>query len=167
MKVVRTYQQTFIGTTGYEWTFQWNKVYKQDKRNKLMISVSALASTDDSTNPKPHLFYLRGSSALSPSNANSSALAVDGADPTISYPTYMSNDCYLGALGSGAITAPSNLRGDIWTITTSKFIVNELPMDYFSIYYRHPDTAYNVEQATGTITGFFVAFEITEFKEDE
>jgi len=166
MKVVRSYQQTFIGTVGYEWTFQWNKVYKQDKRNKLMISVAALASTDGSTNSKPHMFYLRGSPTLTPSNANSSALAVNGAAPAIDYPAYLSNDCYLGLLGGGTSTGPT-IRGDIWTITTTKFIVNELPMDYFSVYYRHPDTAYTTKQETGELDGFFLAFEITEFKDDE
>lgn len=166
MKVVRTYQQTFVGTTGYEWTFQWNKVYKQDKGNKLLISVSALATNDASINAKPHLFYLRGSSALTPSNANSSALAANGAAPTIDYPVYMTNDCYLGALGGGTSNAPT-MRGDIWTITTSKFIVNELPLDYFSVYYRHPDTAYTTKQETTELDGFFLAFDITEFKEDD
>ena len=164
MKVVRTYQQTFIGTTGYEWTFKWNKVYKQDNKNKLIISVSALASVDTSVNHKPHLFYLKGSSVLNPSNANSSALAVNGADPTIDYPTYMTNDCYLGVLGGGESGV---VKGDIWTITTSKFIVDELPLDYFRVYYRHPDTAYTTQQSTDVLDGLFLAFEITEFREDD
>jgi hypothetical protein len=79
----------------------------------------------------------------------------------------MTNDCYLGVLGGGTTSGPPIMKGDIWTITTSKFIIDDLPLEHFSIYYRHPTIPYTQKQAITEISGFFVAFDITEFKEED
>jgi len=163
MKIVREYQQNFSGILRREWSFQFTKVYKQDPKNILTIEVSTLASTDTTNNPNPHLFFLQGLSQLS------SAAATSGDLVNLEANTFTQvqnpNDFFLGALGGG-LNAAGSARGDIWAdANPPKIYVNELPLNPFRIYYRHPSSVVN--EIGDVLDGFFISFKITEYKEDD
>ena len=171
MKIIRTYQQTFVsGVDAVQWLFKFNKLYKQDPKNKFQISCSCLASTDTAVSPKPHIFFASGLQAVNSSNSNVSPFAVIDASGNIAYesnasPQFNTNDFFLGVLGGG-VNAANNIRGDIWIVNSPKIIVNDLPLDNITIYYRHPDTDNATKYVNSLIDGVFFAFEINEISNE-
>ena len=172
MKIVRTYQQTFVNgsAAATRWIFRFNKVYKQDPKHKFQISVSCLATTDDGVSPKPHLFYANGLQAVNSSNSNVSCFAIYDISGNIQYesnktPEFNTNDFFLGVLGGG-VNSGGTVRGDSWIVNSPKIIVNDLPLDDITIYYRHPDTNNGTKFETTEIEGVFFAFEINELRDD-
>jgi len=167
MKLVRIYTQTFtatkVGTPSYQWYFKWNKLYKQDPKNKFMISCIDINSCENDVEETPFSFYL-SSPAMTSFCANSSALAVN-TDQLIDYPDYMNNDWFLGGLG-GSVNTVSTQRGDHWGFAPSTLLVDDLPLEPFLIYWRDPTTSYAVRGATGTFTGVRFAFRIDEVSMD-
>jgi hypothetical protein len=171
MKIVRTYQQTFVsGTAAAEVIFRFNKVYKQDPKHKFQISCTCLASTDGAVSPIPHLFFASGLQAVNSSNSNVSFIAsIDGSGvatyTTSNNPTLNNNDFFLGTLGGG-VNSGGTVRGDIWIVDSPKIIVDNLPLDNITIYYRHPSTANTDRAVNALIDGLFFAFEINEIRND-
>jgi len=171
MKIIRTYQQTFVsGVAAVQCLFKFNKLYKQDPKNKFQISCSCLASTDSAVSPKPHLFFASGLQAVNSSNSNVSPYAITDESGVISYetnasPQFNTNDFFLGVLGGG-VNAAGTLRGDIWIVNSPKIIVNDLPLDTITIYYRHPDTDIGTKFTNILLDGVFFAFEINEISDE-
>lgn len=169
MKIVRTYQQTFVsGVAATKVIFRFNKLYKQDPKNKFQISCSCLAYVDSSVaNPKPHLFFASGLQAVNSSNSNVSYIAyveddLSTTNATNNQPEFNTNDFFLGVLGSGTVTSPTSIRGESYMVSSPKIIVDDLPLDDITIYYRTPDTSNATKFDNVELDGMFFAFEINE-----
>ena len=171
MKIIKTYQQTFVsGISAAQWIFRFNKVYKQDPKNKFQISCSCLTSTDGAVSPIPHLFFASGLQAVNGNNSNVSFTAyTTGAGVTTNAtndtPTLNSNDFFIGTLGGG-VNSGGTVRGDIWIVNSPKIIVDNLPLDDITIYYRHPNSANTLKAVATDLDGVFFAFEINELMDD-
>ena len=167
MRTIRTYTQTFtatkVGTPSYQWVFKWNKLYKQDPKNKFVIRCIGIQSTENDIEETPFSFYL-SSPAMTSFCANSSALAVN-TEALIDYPEYMNNDWFIGGLG-GSVNTAAVQRGDNWGFDPSTLIVDDLPLEPFLIYWRDPTTGYALRGNTGSFTGVFFAFRIDEVSLD-
>tara|TARA_R110002126_G_scaffold291537_1_gene453502 strand:- start:13287 stop:13802 length:516 start_codon:yes stop_codon:yes gene_type:complete len=171
MKIVKTYQQTYCSdaTPSYAWSFRWGKLYKQNENNKFRIKVNCLATNQNATSPKPHLFFLQNLATAIPNMSNASIMYRDvSTTPVADNPVWANNDWFLGVLGGGFnAPSPPTTRGDIWIVSSIDVVMDDLPMDFFRIYYRHPDTATSVLSETTVLAGFFISFEITEFNDDD
>tara|TARA_R110002126_G_scaffold291537_1_gene453501 strand:- start:12757 stop:13266 length:510 start_codon:yes stop_codon:yes gene_type:complete len=160
-KVIRTYQQTFCGAEGYAWTFRWNKLYKQDPKNKFVISVISIASTEADIVVTPSQFYLRQNSGFNQYNANSSALSVDFADPAIENPAFQTNDWFIGTLG-GWMDFTNVLQGNSSLFAPPQLLVDDLPVDNFTIYWRAANSGNAFVVETGVFSGIHCSFLIQE-----
>lgn len=159
MRIIREFQQNFQGNTKSQFKFQFNRVYKQNPKNKLTIELATLASfNEDEPSPNPHLYFLKGIPQLTAITAN-----VQDNDTTWSE-LFGGSDFFLGVLGGG-INFVGSARGDTWIVTSPKIYCNEIPLEPFTIYYRHPNSLIN--QVNTNVEGVFFSFRITEYSDEE
>jgi hypothetical protein len=165
MKVIREFQQNFIGISGSaNWTFAFTKIYKQNPKHKLMIEVASLATNDSTFDPNPNLFYIRGITQVAASCSNSYNLGA-GTDLIQNTYNYLPpNDFFIGGLGGG-LNALGTARGDVWIVSSPRMFVTDLQLEPFYVYYRKPNSI--VVEVGDAIDGVFFSFKITEFSEED
>lgn len=148
MREIKRYQQTFQcagGASSYE--VQFNRIYKQSPQHKFILRVTNLASYQVA-GTNPHLVFAVGMADGIACSYNTQGSVSVSADP------YANNDFCLGILGNSASGPVSN-----WN--NNEFITKEIPLNPFTLRYKHLDSAV-YDTANIAIA---VVFEIIEFKE--
>ena len=127
--ILDTYQQTFIcSTAALSQTFNFNRVYKQDPRNKIRLSVSQIScfTSANSSDLEPHSIFLSGITELT---GKCSVLDKSGTSEL------RDNRCLLGVLGGDLTT--NNNKGSSHITHQPQFIMNDLPLGNFKIELEH------------------------------
>lgn len=144
MKEIKRYQQTFQcsgGASSYE--VQFNRIYKQSPHHKFLLRVTNLASYQ-AAGTIPHMIFASGMSDGIACNYNTQG--------SVSADIYANNDFCLGILGTAT-------NGPVGTWNNNEFITNEIPLNPFTLKYKHLDSP-TYETTNIAIS---VVFEIIEF----
>ena len=165
MRIVRTYQQTFSGAAGAQWYFKFNRLYKQDPKNKFVVKCITLNTFDLEQQEEPTMFFMKCSSFAS-ANSNVSSLSTD-LNPPADYPQLNTNDWYLGSIGGGnAVVEPLTQRGDVFNTYHPVIMVDDLPLDTILVYWRTITQGFDITMGTGDFAGLFFALTIDEVSMD-
>jgi hypothetical protein len=158
-KIVRTYQQNFITSTGndiFNFTFA-NIPHKAKPSNRFKVSVSSMSAyqsaTTGTTSFTPHAIWAKG---LTRSVANTSAGDVNTRQ--------VSADTLLGILGNGydvnVITASTTKTANSLIGTPYYYYLDEMPTTPFQVYYTDM-TTYTYSSAVANIQ-LLISFLIEE-----
>ena len=150
MKEVRRYQQTFQGTGATAtYTCMFNHIYKQNPDNKFILRVTNLASYQTVASTIPHAIFAVGLNLRGACNSNTQG------DISVSADAYYNNDFCLGMLGN-------NNQGATVSWNNNELMVNNIPMNPFTLAYKHLNTS----SYETTALAIMVVFEIIEYEGD-
>jgi len=158
-KIVRTYQQNFITSTGNDiWDFTFANIpHKAKPTNRFKVSVSSMSAYQSSTTNAlsftPHAVWAKG---LRNSIANTSAGDVNTVQ--------VSGDTLLGILGNGydvnVITASTTKTANSLIGIPYYYYLAEMPTTPFTVYYTDM-TSYTYSSAVSNIQ-LLISFLIEE-----
>lgn len=148
MKEVKRYQQTFQGSGATAtYTVLFNRIFKQKPENKFILRVTNLATHQAGANNIPHAIFALGLDLAGSCYSNTQG------DINYSLDPYYTNDFCLGVLGN-------NNNGATATWNNNELMVNEIPLNPFTLAYKH----LNVSSYETTAIAIMVVFEIIEYE---
>jgi hypothetical protein len=151
MREIKHYQVSFAGTTpAASFSFQFPRYYKQAPHHKFLLRCLNLTDyRAGSLLVNPHSYYATG--FLGDGVCTYSGVVGEG---------IISNDYFLGTTSTNGAeaSAPTNV-GTSTSILPCDLMLNEIPLNPFTIAYRHTASS---TFATGTVE-LLVVFEIIEY----
>jgi len=146
-KTAQLYQQTFWGTLGTSWKFQFSRIYKSKPENRLLIKVIQCVASTGANDKKDEPIVISLTNGADINGKCNQYIA----DATNELYITTRNPFVLGVVGSSA--HPTTAAG------SPTLVVNDLPLNQMTITVQHTDFT-----STGNVS-CLVVFEIEEIEE--